>query len=46
MMLEALGTLAANVKLQYLRMILHAESLHNFDTLCAQVGSKTIAHLN
>ena len=26
---------------QYLHTILHVEELHQFDTLCAQVGSKT-----
>ena len=46
MTLNALGRLAATPKLQYLRKILHEEALHQFDTLCAQLGRMTIAHSN
>ena len=39
MMLEAPGTLATSVKLQYILKLLRGEALCQFDTLCAQVGS-------
>ena len=45
MMLEASGTLASNMKLQYIRKILRGDALCQFDTLCDQVVSMTMAHL-
>ena len=44
--LEDSGTLAADVKLQYLCMISIVEVPHQFDTLCDQVGSTTTTQLN
>ena len=46
MALEALGTLAASAKLQYLRMILCGEELRQFDIFCYYVVSKNTTHLN
>ena len=40
------GRLTANSKLQYLRTVLCGKALHQFDTLCDQVGSTTMEHLN
>ena len=46
MTIDASGMLTANSKLRYLRTILCVEALHQFDTLCAQVGSTTLSNLN
>ena len=44
--LDTSGTLAENVKLQYLHTLICVEALRQFDNLCAQVVSITIVHLN
>ena len=44
--IDSSGTLTANTKLHYIRMILRGEALRQFYTLCSQVGSKTMAHAN
>ena len=46
MTLDALGTLASNEKLKYLRTLLIGEALHQFDDFCAQFLSTTMAHFN
>ena len=46
MMVEALGTLTASAKLQYICTLLHCEALCQFDNLCAQVGSTTTPHIS
>ena len=46
MVLNASRMLATNVKLQYLCNILCREALLHFYTLCVQVVSMTMAHLN
>ena len=46
MMTKASEILAANAKLQYLRMLLHGEVLRRFYNFCAQVGSKNTVYLN
>ena len=46
MMLDDLETLSTNLNLQYLHTLLHGEAICQFDTLYAQVGSKSTAHLN
>ena len=46
MMLDASGTLIADVKIQYLQTLLCGEALHEFDTLCVQIENTTTTHLN
>ena len=46
MTIEALGTLIENVKLQYLRILLLGEVLHELETLCGQNGNTTMMNLN
>ena len=46
MTLEDLRTITANAKIKYLCTLLCGETLHQFDTLCDQVGSTTTTHLN
>ena len=46
MVLNTPGMTTANAKLQYLRNLPCIESLINFDILCVQFGSTTMAHLN
>ena len=46
MTLEVSGTIIFNTKIQYLRTLFSGEVLRPFDTLCAQVRSTAIAHLN
>ena len=38
--------LVASAKIQYLRMLLRGEALHQLDTLSVEVVSTTVAHLN
>ena len=45
-MLKALRMLASSKKLQYLLMLFFGEALHQFDTLCAQLGNTTTPHLS
>ena len=44
--LDAPGTLVANTKIQYLCTLINGEYLYQFDALCSQVGSTTMAYLN
>ena len=44
--LEDLTMLTANTKIQYLHTLLCGEAIRHFGTLCDQVGSTPIAHLN
>ena len=44
--LEVSGTLAANSKIQNLHTILHSKVLQKFDTLCFQIDSKAVIHLD
>ena len=46
MTLNASGTLAANAELRYLHHLLHGEALRQFDNLCDQLGSMTVAHFS
>ena len=46
MMLGDLGRLASNENQKSLYTLLRGETLHQFDTLCYQVGITTIAYLN
>ena len=46
MMIISSGTLAANARLQYIRILLRGKVLSKFDKFCVKVGSTTIAHLN
>ena len=46
MTIDASGTLIANAKLHYLCTQLHVEALHQSYTLCDQVGSTNMSHLN
>ena len=41
MTLEASGTLAADVKVEYLCMLVHGESLRQFDAFSSELGSTT-----
>ena len=41
MMIEDLGTIATNTKLQYICTILHGKALHQFDNFYAQMESTT-----
>ena len=38
---EASGTFKAGANIQYLHTLVRGEALHHFDTLSAEVGSKT-----
>ena len=46
MTIDTSVTITSNVKLQYIHTLLCVESLCQFDTLCAQVVSTNMAHLN
>ena len=46
MMLNESWMLTDNKKLQYIRTIIRGQALHQLDTLCGQVGSTTMSHLN
>ena len=44
MTLNASVIIAAYVKIQYLCNLLYIEALHQFDSLCVQVGGTTLPH--
>ena len=46
MTFEASGTLTSNARLQCLHTLLHGETRNQFDTLCVQVESTGMTHLN
>ena len=46
MMIEAPGMFISNKNIQYLCTILRGEALRKFDTLCLQIISTTVTHLN
>ena len=46
MTLKASGVLAPSENIQYLCTLLHGESLHQIDTLCAKVESTDIKNYN
>ena len=46
MTLEALGMISINTKLQHILTLSLVEVLHQFDTLCDQMGSATTTNFN
>ena len=45
-MLEVSGMLAKKLDIRYLHALLCVETLYEFYTLCIQIGTATITHLN
>ena len=45
MIIDTSGTITTGGKINYLRTLLNGEALHEFKTLCANIGHTTSAHL-